>query len=72
MKEFGLSTGWRPNGAEAVSRGGPKEVEDKYHPCGGLMCWVKKETQFSEAENLRPAGRGRVELCKGKGRGQLV
>lgn len=60
-------TGKRPNLAEAMSKGGTEEVEDKY--CG-LMC-CGKESQFSEAETLRSAGGGRVELCKGAGRGGL-
>lgn len=51
-----------------MSKGGTEEVEDKY--CG-LMC-CGKESQFSEAETLRSAGGGRVELCKGAGRGASV
>jgi hypothetical protein len=51
-----------------MSKGGTKEVEDKY--CG-LMC-CGKESQFSGAETLRPAGGGRVKLCKGAGRGAFM
>lgn len=51
--------------AEALSKGGAKEVEDKYHPRGGLMCWVKKETQFSgrEPQTCRWRQREGKERC---------